>query len=328
MEILVADRFPETHLARLRELGHDVDHRPDLQVDDLAAAVAGRQVLVVRSTRVPRAVLEAADALRLVVRAGSGTDTIDADAAAEHGIAVCNVPGRNALAVAELAFGLLLALDRRLPDQVADLRGGRWRKKEYQRAEGVAGRRVGVVGVGDIGLAFAQRAAAFACHVHVVAKADRAPEVRDRLEELGATEVADLEALAAACDVLSFHLPLTAATRGVIGRPLLDHVRPGAILINTARGELVDEDALLAAIEAKGLRVGLDVFPDEPAAGSAEYRSRLASHPSVYGTHHVGASTAQAQEAIADEVVAMLDAFTHGELRHCVNGVELAGVAR
>jgi len=328
MRLVVADRFPRTHLDRLRACGYEVVHRPELSGSGLAQVLPGAEVLVVRGTAVSGWMLDDADALRLMVRAGAGTDTIDLDAAAQRRVAVCNVPGRNAIAVAELAFGLLLCLDRRIPDQVADLRAGMWRKADHQAARGIAGRHVGVVGAGGTGLAFAERAAAFACRVHVVHRPARPAPVSDRLRAIGAVEEADLADLAAACDVLSFHVPLTSETLGLIGRPLLDHVRPGTIVINTARGELVDEDALLAAIDDKGLLVGLDVLPDEPSEGVTGYRSRLAAHPDVYATHHVGASTEQAQRAIADEVVDMLAAFVHGELRHCVNGVELVGAGR
>lgn len=328
MRLLFADRFPQAQRQRLGELGHDVTYEPEVGSDGLADLVADHDVLVVRSTRVPDDVVAAGTGLQLIIRAGSGTDTIASDAAAARGVAVCNVPGRNAIAVAELAFALLLAIDRRLPDQVADLRAGRWRKQEYQQAGGIAGRHVGIIGLGDIGLAFAERAAAFGCRLHAVERSSRAPATQERVERLGIDLVTDLEALATTCDVLSFHVPLRPDTRALIGPPLLDHVGPGTILINTARGELVDEDALLAAIDAKDLRVGLDVYPDEPSAGTADYTSRLAAHPRVYGTHHVGASTDQAQDAIADEVVDMVEAFSQGEVRHQVNDVELTSSER
>lgn len=328
MRVLVADPLPAAQRDRLRDLGHAVTITSELSADRLPDAVADHEVVVVRSTRVGASALEAGSALRLVVRAGSGTDTIDVDAAARHGIAVCNVPGRNAVAVAELAVGLVLAIDRRLPEQIADLRAGRWRKGVYATATGIAGRHVGVVGLGEIGLAFIQRMAAFDTRVHAIAADGRDPERQARAEALGVRFVPDLSALAETCDVLSFHVPLSESTRGLLGEPLVSQVPEGAILINTSRGDLVDPPALLAALDERGLLAGLDVHPDEPGGNSGTMDTRLARHPRVYGTHHVGASTAQAQASVADGVVEVITAFAAGELRNCVNGVQLAGADR
>jgi D-3-phosphoglycerate dehydrogenase / 2-oxoglutarate reductase len=324
VRVLVADRLPSEHLAALVAAGAEVEDRPELTTEGLPAAIAGHEVLIVRSTKVDAATLEAADRLGLVIRAGSGTNTIDRDAATRCGIAVSNVPGRNAVAVAELAFGLLLCLDRDLPAMVTDLRAGRWDKARYSRARGLHGVSVGVVGLGAIGLAFAERAHAFGMHVHAVARSDRDASVRARLEACEVRFVPDLPTLAAACDVLSFHVPLTDRTRGMVDRGFLALCRDGAWLINTSRGELVDEPALLEALDTRGMRAGLDVFHDEPAAASGVIDSPLARHPSVYGSHHVGASTAQAQRAVADEVVRMVTAFAAGTVLHCVNGVDPA----
>ena len=318
MKILFADTFPEPQLEVLRVQGHECELRPELTAAGLAGAVAGFDALVVRSTRVEADALEASD-LRLVIRAGAGYNTIDAAAAADRGIYVCNVPGKSAVAVAELAFGLLLALDRNIPDNVADLRAGKWDKSRYQRAPGLHGRAVGVVGLGAIGLAFAERAHSFGMEVHAIAKPNRGGAAVRRLEAVNVTYHPDLPALAEACDVLSFHVPADPASKGLIGKELLERVRPGTVLLNTSRGDVVDEEALLAALDEKDLRAGLDVFVDEPAAGKCEFVSELAQHPNVYGTHHIGASTEQAQRAIADEVVIILAAFQAGQIRNSVN---------
>ncbi|MEV5541564.1 NAD(P)-dependent oxidoreductase [Saccharopolyspora shandongensis] len=319
MRILLADAFPAAQLAELADHGHDCDYRPDTTADQLPDRLDGFDALVVRSTRVAVAALERADGLRLVIRAGAGTNTIDCAAASRLGIHVCNVPGRNAAAVAELAFALLLALDRNICDNVTDLRAGRWDKKRYSRARGILGRRVGVIGLGQIGLAFAERAAAFGMAVHAVAKPGRAPETLERANAIGVHFVDDLTTLARTCDVLSLHAPATDATRHLIDADLLAHVRPGTIILNTARGELVDEEALIEAMADKEIRVGVDVYADEPATSTGRIESRLARHPNVYGTHHIGASTEQAQQAVAAEVVRMVDAFESGTVLHCVN---------
>lgn len=319
MRILVADRFPGWARARIADRGHDCAYEPDLQADQIAGRIRGREVLVVRSTRVSTAVFAAADSLRLVIRAGSGVNTLDCDAAADRGICVSNVPGRNAVAVAELALGLLLALDRNIPDNVADIRAGRWDKTRYANARGIFGRRIGVVGLGQVGLAFAERAAALGAEVFAVAKPGRPRPVLERAGAVGVTFVAGLDALAQTCDVLSFHVPATDTTRDLVGRDLLELVRPGTIVLNTARAEIVDEDALIEAMDAKGVRAGLDVLAGEPSQGAGSIDSRLARHPNVYATHHIGASTEQAQNAVAAEVVRMIEAFEDGVMPHCVN---------
>ncbi|RRO18705.1 hydroxyacid dehydrogenase [Saccharopolyspora rhizosphaerae] len=318
MRILIADAFPEEHLDRIAA-AHDCAYEPDTTANQLTDRIGDREVLVVRSTRVTAETLADARSLRLVVRAGSGTNTIDRDAASRLGIHVANVPGRNAVAVAELALALLLALDRNIPDTVADLRAGRWDKKRYSRARGLLGRDVGVIGLGQIGLAFAERAAALGTRVHAVAKPSRAPETLERARDIGITFVDDLTVLARTCDVLSLHLPSSDTTRHLVDRELLAHVQPGTILLNTARGDLVDEDALIEAMDSKGVRAGIDVFVDEPGTPTGTIDSRLAAHPHVYGTHHIGASTEQAQHAVAEEVVRVVEEFAAGTVLHCVN---------
>jgi D-3-phosphoglycerate dehydrogenase len=232
---------------------------------------------------------------------------------------VANVPGRNSIAVAELTMGLLLAIDRRIPDAVADLRAGRWDKKTYSRAEGLFGSTLGIVGMGDIGQAVAARAVGFGINVQTVARSRRKARVRERLDELGVVEVDTLEALVSSSDAVSLHVPSKGETRGMVDATFLGWMKPGAVLINTSRGDIVDEGALLAAIEEKGLRVGLDVYTDEPSTGKAEWASPVAQHPNVVGTHHIGASTEQAQRAIADGVVEVITAFSEGQAQNCVN---------
>ena len=318
MKVLIADKFPAGHLRRLEEGGHECTFRPDLAADDLANAVGEHEALVVRSTRVTEPALRAGGCLELVIRAGAGTNTIDTGAASALGVSVCNVPGRNAVAVAELTLGLMIALDRRIADNVADLHAGRWDKKRYSEARGLMGARLGIVGLGAIGMAVAKRAHAFGLRIGVLAKR-RAPMVEARLEALGATFAPSVEALAEESEILSFHLPAIPESKGLLGAQLLRHVRHGAIILNTSRGDLVDEAALLAAIEEKDLRVGLDVYANEPGSGRADFESPLARHPNVYGTHHIGASTEQAQAAVADGVVEILGAFARGEVRNRVN---------
>jgi len=316
MKILVADAFPADRLTDLAALGLTVDHRPDLPAKGLAAAVPGASVLVVRGKQVGAEVFEAADALSLVVRAGAGVNTIDVAAASRLGVYVANCPGQNAIAVAELAVGLMVALDRRIPDNVERLRAGKWDKKAFSEAEGLFGRTLAVAGAGTIGREVVRRAKAFGMRVVAWSRSLDAAGA----QALGVERAPDLLALARQADVLSLHLPLTSQTRGLVGRPVLEALRPGALLVNTARAELVDQAALLELVRAGRLRVGVDVHAGEPDKGQADFDSELARLPGVYGTHHIGASTAQAQDAIARETVRIVAAFVReGAVPNCVN---------
>ena len=319
MKILLADAFPRPQLERLRGDGHECEFAPTLTGDDLPGAVPGFEVLVVRSTRVGGATLESTDTLRLVVRAGAGTNTIDTARARELGIDVCNVPGANALAVAELTMGLIISADRRIPDNVADLRDGAWNKKRYSRARGLFGRSLGIVGVGAIGMAVAERAAAFGMRVLVLASPRRGATVRACLASLGAVEMPSLGELAERSDFLTLHVPGSTQTRGLVDRDVLARMRPGSVLVNTSRSDVVDEAALIEALDTKGLRAAVDVYDGEPASGEARFDSPLARHPNVYGTHHIGASTEQAQLAVADGVVSVIAAFVDGNVINRVN---------
>jgi len=317
MRILFADSFPEQFLPRL--VGHTVDVQPTLEGDDLVSAISPYQVLVVRSTKVGAAVLAAGENLELVIRAGAGTNTIDVKAAAERGIFVCNVPGKNAIAVAELTMGLIASIDRRIPDNVAALRAGEWNKKSFSKADGLAGKSLAIVGLGEIGLAVADRAVAFDMTVRVADKAGRPRSSIDRARQAGVIFVPDDETLLASADIVSLHVPLIDSTRGLVNRDFLAKCQDGAWIINTSRGEVVNEPDLIEALDTRQMWAGLDVFDDEPAVAQGEFKSALARHPRVYGTHHIGASTEQAQNAIAEEVVAIVDRFVNGEITNCVN---------
>ena len=318
MRILLADAFEQSGLDALAQSGFEIDYRPQLQSADLAAAVAETDVLVVRSTRVEADVFAEPGPLSLVIRAGAGTNTIDTDAAAARAVIVANVPGKNSVAVAELTLGLILALDRQIADNVSEARSGRWNKKAYSQSDGLMGKTLGLIGLGQIGLAVAERAVAFGLSVVVVEK-ERDPLTKERMKAVGIGTVPDQATLLSVSDILSIHVPGSPETKNLVDSDFLAQLSPGTILINTSRGDVIDERALLAAIDEKGLRVGIDVFADEPASGTGDFDSALARHPRVYTTHHIGASTAQAQEAIAAEVVAMICDYERGVARNVVN---------
>ena len=315
MRVLIADKFEQSGIDGLNAAGCQVRYEPGLNDDTLVdtAEQYRPDVLIVRSTRVPESVLTAG-ALKLVVRAGAGYNNIDVAAASRRGIYVANCPGKNAIAVAELAFGLILALDRRIAENVISLRGGKWNKAEFSKARGLFGRTLGVVGLGQIGREMVPRAEAFGMSVVAWSRSLTAA----RAEELGITRCATLPELAAASDVVTVHVALNNETRGLIGAEFFDAMRPGASFINTSRAEVVDEVALAWAIRDKKIRAGLDVFEKEPAGGAGEFTDKIAN--SVYGTHHIGASTEQAQEAIAAETVRIVKAFKEtGKAPNVVN---------
>ncbi len=322
MRILFADKIDAGRLGWLEAAGHECVVKPELEASDLPQHIAGVEVLVVRSTEVTRKVFKAADELAMVLRAGAGTDTIDCDGASKYGIYVCNVPGRNAVAVAELTMGLLLAIDRQIPDATSDLRSGRWDKSRYMGASGLKGRRMAIVGMGAIGIEVARRATAFGIEVAALYRSDRSRDLLAGMKQLEIEIAPDYDTLLSGADIVSLHLPANAETCGLVDAEFLAKMPDGAILLNTSRGEIVDEDALLRALDERGMRAGLDVFRGEPTGADPDWRSPLASHPSVTGTHHIGASTVQASEDIADGIVEVLEAFSTGEVLNCVNRAE------
>jgi D-3-phosphoglycerate dehydrogenase len=316
VKVLVADKLPSGTAGALRALGLDVEERTGLGPDALLAALADAHVLIVRSTQVSREVIAGAPHLQLVIRAGAGTNTIDTRAAAERGVYVSNTPGKNAIAVAELTMGLILALDRRIPDAIQDLRAGRWRKKEYGKARGLQGATLGILGLGQIGSEVAVRATAFGMRVLAWSRSLTA----ERAEGLGVHLAPDLLTLCAQSDVVSVHAAMTRETRHLVGARELAAMKDGTLVLNLARGGVVDEAALAAELARGRLRAAADVFEGEPEAGEAPFQTPLCAQAGFYGTPHVGASTDQAQGAIATEVVAILRRWLMtGEVLHCKN---------
>jgi len=300
MKVLVADKFEQSGLHGLADAGCEVRYEPDAKDETLTEKIrsSGAEVLVVRSTKVTRPMLEAGH-LSLVVRAGAGYNTIDVETASERGVYVANCPGKNSVAVAELAFGLILALDRRIPQNAADLGRGVWNKKEYSRARGLFGRTLGLIGVGRIGCEMIPRARAFG--MPVVAWSRSLTDERAR--NLGIGKMESLFQVASASDVVSVHIALKPETTKLIGVEFFAAMRPGSFFVNTSRAEVVDQAALESAVREKGIRAALDVFAGEPAGGTGSVEDPIFQLPGVIGTHHIGASTDQAQEAIAAETV-------------------------
>ena len=317
MRVLIADKFEESGRIGLRTIGCEITFQPDLKDDALVNAIAKEQpdVLIVRGTKVTEPML-AAGPLKLIVRAGAGYNTIDVAAASRRGIYVSNCPGKNSIAVAELAFALILALDRRVADNVITLRAGQWNKKEFSKARGLFGRTLGLVGFGKIGQEMIPRAKAFGMPVVAWSRS----LTHERAEKLGIERKETPLDVARVADVVSVHVALKPDTRMLIGPEFFRAMKDGSYFINTSRGEVIDQGALVDSIHAKGIRAGLDVFAVEPTSAIAEFTDSIAQETSVYGTHHIGASTDQAQEAIAAETVRIIKSFKEtGQVPNVVN---------
>ncbi len=316
MRVLVADKLPEAALLEIRALGCEVSFEPGLTAEQLPDVLEGIGVLVVRGTNVSARAIHAASALNLIIRAGAGVNSIDVDAASARGVYVANCPGKNGPAVAELAMTLIGSLDRRIPDAVQSLRSGKWEKHEYAKAKGLRGRHIGVAGLGSIGRRVAKLAKAYGMTVHGFSRSLSV----SRAEQLGVVRHDSLVDLARSVDVLTLHLAFTPRTDKIINREVLEALPDEAIFVNTARAELVDWDALEELIVKKHLRVGLDVLPEEPNVREADYDHEILRKGLVYAAPHIGASTDQAQNAIADETVRILQAFLReSEVPNVVN---------
>jgi D-3-phosphoglycerate dehydrogenase len=317
MLVLIADKFEQSGREGLQAIGCEVSFQPDLKDDALVEAIRthNADVLVVRSTKVTEPML-AAGQVKLVVRAGAGYNTIDVAAASRRGIYVSNCPGKNSIAVAELAFALMLALDRRVADNVIALRQGQWNKKEFSKARGLFGRTLGLVGVGKIGQEMIPRARAFGMPVIAWSRS----LTPDRANALGVEYKATPNDVAREADIVSIHVAMNADTKGFLGTEFFGAMREGSYFINTARGEVVDQQALINAMRSRGIRAGLDVYAGEPTSAAAEFTDEIRHEESLYGTHHIGASTDQAQEAIAAETVRIVREFKEtGKVPNVVN---------
>ena len=318
MKVLVADSMSDSFVTLLTEAGIEVQVSPGAKDAELVDALrsSGAEVLVVRSTKVGRDAILAGGNLELIVRAGAGYDTIDVESASANGVFVANCPGKNATAVAELTMALILALDRFIPENVADSRRGSWNKAKYSKARGIKGLTLGLIGLGNIGTEVAERALSFGLSI-VGWSRSLTPS---RAKAMGIEYAATPDEVAKVADIVSVHVASSPETRHLIGPTFFKHMKTGAFFVNTTRSAVVDEAALLEAIDAKQLRVALDVFEGEPAGKDGDFDVALAKHPSVYVSHHIGASTDQAQEAIAKEAARVILVYrAEGDAPNCVN---------
>ncbi|WP_337865190.1 3-phosphoglycerate dehydrogenase [Ignavibacterium sp.] len=312
LKVLIADKFPEKYIQELRELDLEVIYEPKLGEKDLPKAAEDVDILVVRSTVVNEETINNSKKLNLIIRAGSGVNNIAISAANKIGVYVANCPGMNAVAVAELTIGLMIALDRFIPDNVSDFRNGVWNKDKYSKGKGLKGKTLGIIGVGNIGKEVAKRALAFEMNVY--------GKDISRIEGVQIKDFSEMDQLLPLCDIVTIHLPATPQTKGLFNKQMFSYMKDGAYLINTSRHDIIVEEDLLEAIKEKKLRVALDVFKDEPEGKAGEVKSPLQNNPNIYVTHHIGASTEQAQDAVAEETVRIIKHYVHsGVIDHWVN---------
>ncbi len=315
MKILVCDPIAETGLERLRQRAQ-VEVRAGLSPAELVEVVGEYQGMIVRShTRVTREVITAGQELVVIGRAGTGVDNIDIEAATEHGIAVVNTPDSATISTAEHTIGLLLALTRHITRAGEALKDGRWERRKFLGSE-IRGKTLGIIGLGRIGGEVAKRARAF--EMVVIANDPYIP--RSRGENLR-VELVSLEELLRTSDFISLHVPLTSETRGMIGARELSMVKPSAYLINSARGSVVDEEALVQALrEGRLAGAALDVFSQEPPG-----MSPLLASDKVVATPHLGASTIEAQASVATDIASeVLDVLEGRPALHIVNAPVLS----
>ncbi len=316
MVVYLADKLPQKALEELNKIGCTVRNEPGATAADLDKGIGDAMVLVVRSTVVTEQCIKNSPNLTLIIRAGAGVNNIDQEAASKHGIFVANCPGQNSIAVAELAMGLILSLDRFIPDNVSDFREGVWNKAGYGKADGLFGKTLGVIGIGQIGQHVIRRAQAFGMPV-VAWSRSLTPEKAELMEVEYAGSV---EEVASKCDILSVHLALKPETRGIISADVLSKLKDGAFFINTARAEVVDEEALYKELKSGRIKAGLDVFSEEPEQKKGEVKSRFQELDNVYITHHIGASTQQAQVAVAMDAVDIVRGYIQeGYVRNWLN---------
>ncbi len=310
MRVLVAEPLAREGIERLRA-HHDVEERPGLSREELCAAIGDYDALVVRSqVKVDAELIAVAPRLVVVGRAGVGVDNVDLDAATRAGITVVNAPTGNTIAAAEHTLALLFALARKVAAADASVRRGEWRRSEFTGTE-LRGKTLGIVGLGKIGQAIADRARALEMRV---LGAD--PYVTAEQAALRGVELVDQDALFAQSDVVTVHVPLTRTTRGLVGAGTIERMKPGALLLNVSRGGVIDEQAVADALRAGRLGgAGVDVFSTEPPTGSP-----LLDAPNTVLTPHLGASTEEAQVLVAEEVAdQVLDVLAGRPARYAVN---------
>jgi len=327
--LLIADSLDKKAVDLLKAEGYDVRMDPKITEESLAQEIVDANVLIVRSKKVNAAAIDAAKSLGCIIRAGAGYNTIDYVHAAEKGIFVCNTPGMNNDAVAELAFGHILACDRCITTNTQHLRNAEWRKALFLKCEGLRHRKLGIIGRGNIAKSVCRIAKGFEMDIIMYSPHLTPAEAK----EMGVEYAASINDVAAVSDAVTVHIAYNKNENfHLFGADFFSHMKNGAIFVNTSRGEVVDTEAMLNAIKEKNLKVGVDVYEGEPAKSNCELPEKLTelAKQVTSCTCHIGASTNEAGDRIADETVRVATTFIKtGEALNCVNlakKVEATGV--
>ena len=316
MKILIADSLSNDVVKTLKADGNIVKMDPSITEKTLPEEIQDYDILIVRSTKVTAETIKKAKNLSLIVRAGAGVNTIDIKACSNKGIYVSNTPGCNADAVAELTIGQIIACDRQIVQNSINLRSGKWTKKKFLNSDGLKGRTLGLLGAGNV----AQRVMKIAQAIGMKVICWSYFFDDDDARRLGVTRVLDKMDIARNADVISIHIPYMKETHHSISKEFFDAMKPGAIFINTARGEIVDSQALAEAIKEKRIKAGLDVFENEPSTGMADFDQAEYAKILASSTCHIGGSTKQASELIAQETIRVVQTYIKtGEPLNCVN---------
>jgi D-3-phosphoglycerate dehydrogenase len=296
MKILICDKLEQEAIERMRAAGLAVDVRDDITAEELPSVLPAYDGMVVRSrTKVRQALIDACPNLKVIVRGGVGLDTIDADHARSKGITVMNTPKASSASVAELTIGYMFALARSSYQAAASMKAEKWEKKKFEGEE-LGGKTLGLIGIGNIGREVAKRASSLG--MGVVA-------YDPYVKEVEGVKLVSLQEVLAKSDYISLHLPKTAESAGMIGKDAFESMKPGVRVINCARGGIIDEHALAAALESgKVAGAALDVYAEEPPTDW-----HLIKHPNVICSPHIGAATKEAQGRVGAEVAEKLIAF-------------------
>jgi len=313
MRVLIADKFPDKYVEKIKGIVREVIYEPAFKADDLPNNIKDIDVLIVRSTKVNEDCISVSNKLSLIIRAGAGVNNINITEANKKGIYVANCPGKNSIAVAE-------SIDRKLPDNVIQFREGKWNKATFSKADGLYGKTIGIVGTGKIGIELIKRSKAFGLNVIAWSRS----LTKNKADILEIYKCADLNELFEKADIISIHLAQTSETKKIISADLINRMKKGSYFINTSRAGVIDEDALITAVKDGKIFAGIDVFNDEPEVKQGEFSSDLINIPNIYVTHHIGASTKQAQNAVAEETFKIIEQYKNkGIVKNWINRCEV-----
>ena len=318
MKVLIADKFPIKYIDKIVKLKYQIIFNENITTKELINKIKGFNILIIRNKKITNNIIENSNCLKLIIRAGSGYDNIDILSANKKYISVCNVPGKNAIAVAELTIGLMLSIDRKIPDNVNDIKNFKWNKNKYSNSIGIFGRKLGIIGFGEIGQLVAKRAFSFGMKI-LVYDTNLNKTKHNIINKYNIIIKNDIYKLVKNSNIITLHIPSNKNTINIINKKILNFIKKDSIIINTSRSDIINEKDLICAMDNKNIKLGTDVYKDEPEYKSGYFKTHIGIHPNVYGTHHIGASTRQAQNSIASGVIKILKYFKLNKIINKIN---------